>query len=188
VCVGAVCVEGVGAREAFPIFRCSRTQFFQAQHAPKSSHELKASGKLQTRAAGKAESREASNVNAKPILCTRNVLFWKAPTKPNQTSWKTMALSGALSLGKFPLSLCESIWDFPLSRWFVFPVVRAIWQLHSAPKEMSFEVFKVDFHLQSLINMNASVVGYILHRTYSFPISVFSSFLAFLFVGFSFSG
>jgi len=53
---------------------------------------------------------------------------------------------------------------------------------------MSFEVFKVDFHLQSLINMNASVVGYILHRTYSFPISVFSSFLAFLFVGFSFSG
>jgi len=126
VCVGAVCVEGVGAREAFPIFRCSRTQFFQAQHAPKSSHELKASGKLQTRAAGKAESREASNVNAKPILCTRNVLFWKAPTKPNQTSWKTMALSGALSLGKFPRSLCESIWDFPLSRWFVFPVVRAI--------------------------------------------------------------
>jgi len=115
VCVGAVCVEGVGAREAFPIFRCSRTQFFQAQHAPKSSHELKASGKLQTRAAGKAESREASNVNAKPILCTRNVLFWKAPTKPNQTSWKTMALSGALSLSENSLSLCMRVFGIFLS-------------------------------------------------------------------------
>jgi len=54
---------------------------------------------------------------------------------------------------------------------------------------MSFEVFKVDFHLQSLINMNASVVGYILHRTYSFPISVFFPlFWLFFLLAFHFLG
>lgn len=174
-------VEGAGWGR-FPIFRCSRTQFFQAQHAPKSSHELKASGKLQTRAAGKAENREASNVNANPLY--EECVILEGPNLLEKRGSRSRALTLSRSATAGSENSFSLIWDFTLSRWFVFPVVRAIWQLHSAPKEMSFEVFQVDFHLQSLINMNVSQT----HLLICFSISLFSFLFFLLFAGFSFSG
>lgn len=92
-------VEGAGWGR-FPIFRCSRTQFFQAQHAPKSSHELKASGKLQTRAAGKAENREASNVNANPLY--EECVILEGPNLLEKRGSRSRALT--LSLALLPLA------------------------------------------------------------------------------------
>lgn len=106
VCTVCVCVFGMyGVVEGagwgrFPIFRCSRTQFFQAQHAPKSSHELKASGKLQTRAAGKAENREASNVNANPLY--EECVILEGPNLLEKRGSRSRALT--LSLALLPLA------------------------------------------------------------------------------------
>lgn len=116
-------VEGAGWGR-FPIFRCSRTQFFQAQHAPKSSHELKASGKLQTRAAGKAENREASNVNANPLY--EECVILEGPNLLEKRGSRSRALTLSRSATASSENSLSLIWDFTLSRWFVFPVVRAI--------------------------------------------------------------